>query len=129
MSESQAPATGVQPPLLSWTLSFLRPYRRRVWIIAILLLVQVGLGALEPWPLKIVIDNVLQGLPLADVLRRPVAAATGGSPFALLLLVVGGGVLLQVVHQIVSAYATQVQVDTGQRMVYDLRYRLFAHLQ
>ena len=28
-----------------------------------------------------------------------------------------------------SAYGTQVQVDTGQRMVYDLRYRLFEHLQ
>ena len=28
-----------------------------------------------------------------------------------------------------SAYSTQVQVDTGQRMVYALRYRLFEHLQ
>ena len=37
--------------------------------------------------------------------------------------------LLQVVNQFVSAYGTQVQVDTGQRMVYDLRYRLFEHLQ
>ena len=127
MSETQ-PAAQIEP-LLPWTLSFLRPHRRRVALIAVLLLATVGLGALEPWPLKIVIDNVLQGLPLAEVLQRPVAAATGGSPFALLLLVVGGGVLLQVIHQITSAYATQVQVDTGQRMVYDLRYRLFEHLQ
>src|SRR5437867_2493015 len=29
---------------------------------------------------------------------------------------------------LVSDYGTQVQVDTGQRMVYDLRYRLFDHL-
>ena len=28
-----------------------------------------------------------------------------------------------------SAYGTQVQIDTGQRMVYDLRYKLFNHLQ
>jgi ATP-binding cassette subfamily B protein len=127
VSETQA-AAGIEP-LVPWTLSFLRPHRRRVALIAVLLLVQVGLGALEPWPLKIVIDNVLQGLPLAEVLQRPVAAVTGGNPFTLLLLVVGGGVLLQVIHQITSAYATQVQVDTGQRMVYDLRYRLFEHLQ
>ena len=39
-----------------------------------------------------------------------------------------GGVLLQVINQLVSAYGTQVQVDTGQRMVYDLRGRLFDHL-
>ena len=37
--------------------------------------------------------------------------------------------MLQVANQFVSAYGTQVQVDTGQRMVYDLRCRLFEHLQ
>ena len=37
--------------------------------------------------------------------------------------------MLQIVNQLVSAYGTQVQVDTGQRMVYDLRYKLFNHLQ
>jgi ABC-type multidrug transport system fused ATPase/permease subunit len=42
--------------------------------------------------------------------------------------VVIAGVVLQVVNQLVSAYGTQVQVDTGQRMVYDLRSRLFQHL-
>ena len=45
------------------------------------------------------------------------------------MAVVIAGVLLQVVNQVVSAYGTQVQVDAGQRMVYDLRYRLFQHLQ
>ncbi len=48
--------------------------------------------------------------------------------FALLVFVVAAGVVLQVVNQFVSAYGTQVQVDTGQRMVYDLRGKLFAHL-
>src|SRR5262249_37850113 len=48
--------------------------------------------------------------------------------FGLLVTVVIGGVVLQVVNQLVSAYGTQVQVDTGQRMVYDLRGRLFEHL-
>ena len=129
MSGPQPSAPGVQPPLLPWTLSFLRPHRRRVSLIAVLLLIQVGLSALEPWPLKIVIDNVLQGLPLAAVLSRPMTAVTGGSPFVLLVLVVAGGVLLQVIHQLISVWSTQVQVDTGQRLVYDLRYRLFDHLQ
>ena len=35
--------------------------------------------------------------------------------------VVIAGIVLQMVNQFVSAYGTQVQVDTGQRMVYDLR--------
>jgi ABC-type multidrug transport system fused ATPase/permease subunit len=48
-----------QLPLLPWTLSYLRPYRRRVMLLSVLLLLEIGLGALQPWPLKIVIDNVL----------------------------------------------------------------------
>src|SRR5437667_2494854 len=57
------------------------------------------------------------------------AALTGGNLVAMLLIVVVGGVLLQVINQLVSMYGTQVQVDAGQRMVYDLRGRLFEHLQ
>ena len=37
--------------------------------------------------------------------------------------------MLHTLNHFVTAYATQLQVDTGQRMVYDLRYRLFDHLQ
>src|SRR5581483_11077255 len=54
------------------------------------------------------------------------AAVTHG--FGVLVGIVVGGVLLQVINQFVSAYGTQVQVDTGQRMVYDLRRQLFEHL-
>jgi ATP-binding cassette subfamily B protein/subfamily B ATP-binding cassette protein MsbA len=56
-------------------------------------------------------------------------AMAGGSWLVLLVVFVIAGVLLQTANQFVSAYGTQVQVDAGQRMVYDLRYRLFQHLQ
>src|SRR5215212_6979256 len=54
---------------------------------------------------------------------------TGDSKAELLVLVVVGGLLLQLASQVVSTVNTQVQVDTGQRMVYTLRSRLLAHLQ
>ena len=50
--------------LLAWTLSFLRPHRARVAVITALATVEVGFGALAPWPLKTVVDNVLGGQPL-----------------------------------------------------------------
>ena len=53
----------MQRGLVSWTLSFLRPYKRRVTLLSVLLLFEIGLGALQPWPLKIVIDYVLGGHP------------------------------------------------------------------
>jgi ATP-binding cassette subfamily B protein/subfamily B ATP-binding cassette protein MsbA len=112
-------------------LGFLRPHRRAVVILSVLLVVQVALGALQPWPLKIVIDNVLNSAehPLPAPVAPAVNAVTGGSIVVLLVMVVVGGVLLQVLNQFVTAYGTQLQVDTGQRMVYSLRARLFEHLE
>ncbi|MBI4262884.1 MAG: ABC transporter ATP-binding protein [Acidobacteria bacterium] len=113
---------------LRWTLSFLRPYRARVAVITSLALVEIGLSALAPWPLKVVIDNVLGGRPLPE----PLAAVVGAlvpSPVAFLLIVVAAGLALQIASEVVSMFHTQVQVDTGQRIVYDLRARLLSHLQ
>jgi ATP-binding cassette, subfamily B, bacterial len=132
-----------QRPLLPWALSFLRPYRKRVGLLVALLIGETALGLLQPWPLALVIDYVLLGRPLGDtaraVSRTMISVAPSGAAawitgiahsrgLSLLIVIVVAGVVLQLVNQFVSAYGTQVQVDTGQRMVYDLRRRLFDHL-
>jgi ATP-binding cassette subfamily B protein/subfamily B ATP-binding cassette protein MsbA len=133
-----------QQPLLPWTLSFLQPYRGRVSLLVFLLFSELVLGLLQPWPMAIVIDYVLLGQPLghtaAGVKTRVfalippsardgiVAFAHSDNRFTVLIVIVAAGVVLQIVNQLVSAYGTQVQVDTGQRMVYDLRRILFEHL-
>jgi ABC-type multidrug transport system fused ATPase/permease subunit len=121
--------TNEQPKLLPWMLSFLKPHRRRVSLLAVLLLLEIGLGALQPWPFAIAIDYVLGGKSIPARLEPFITALTHNNRFTRLLIVVIAGVVVQVINQFVSAYGTQVQVDTGQRMVYDLRYRLFEHLQ
>jgi ATP-binding cassette subfamily B protein/subfamily B ATP-binding cassette protein MsbA len=127
MSDPVMAASG-QQALLPWTLSFLRPYRVRVALLAVLLASEIGLGALQPWPLAIVIDYVLSGKPFPAAVQAWIPTSILNHPLVLLISVVIAGVVLQVVNQFVSAYGTQVQVDTGQRMVYDLRRRLFQHL-
>jgi ATP-binding cassette subfamily B protein/subfamily B ATP-binding cassette protein MsbA len=113
--------------LAAWTLTALRPYRARMVLLAVLLALEIGLGALQPWPLAIVI-NLLSGQPMPDLVAPFISRVPAAYTFELLVAVVIAGVVLQVVNQFVSAYGTQVQVDTGQRMVYDLRARLFEHL-
>ena len=71
---------------LRWTLSFLRPYRGRVTLVAVLLLVEIALGALQPWPLKIVIDYVLDGQPIPQPFAGWLQAIRGGDPLALLVI-------------------------------------------
>jgi ATP-binding cassette subfamily B protein/subfamily B ATP-binding cassette protein MsbA len=123
------PPTPDRRPLIPWALSFLAPYRGRVILLAALQLVQIALGALEPWTLKIVVDYVLSSAPMPEPYGRWLTDVTGGNMVTLLMIFVVAGVVLQIGHQLCSAWGTQVQVDTGQRMVYDLRYKLFAHLE
>jgi ATP-binding cassette subfamily B protein len=129
VSEATNRTNAAQPGLLRWTLSFLRPYRGRGFVLSVLLFLEIGLGLLGPWPFAITIDYVILKQALPWQFGHWAAAITGGNRNILLAIIVGGGVVFQLVNQLVTAYATQVQVDTGQRMVYDLRYRLFQHLQ
>ena len=115
--------------LFSWTLSCMRPYRGRMIFLSVLALAQIVLGLLSPWPLKLVVDNVLGGEPLPASLSEPIHALAGASSIGLLVVIVAVGLLLELASQVVSMANTQVQVDTGQRMVYSLRARLLAHLQ
>lgn len=114
--------------LLRWTLSFLRPYRTRVAVITALSIVEVALGALTPWPLKTVIDNVLGSEPLPGWLATLTARTVGTAPVALLIAVVLTGLVLQLLLELTMMFHTQLQVNTGQRIVYDLRRRLLDRL-
>ncbi len=114
--------------LLAWTLSFLRPHRARVAVISALAVVEVGFGALAPWPLKTVVDNVLGGQPLPGPLAALAQATVGTNVVALLFVVVVAGLLLQLMSEVVMMLHTQLQVNTGQRILYDLRARLLDHL-
>ena len=124
MSKTSAPAS-----LISWTLSFMGPYRARMTLVAVLLLAEVALVALQPWLLKAVIDYVLGGQPVPQPVAGWLQAIRVVDPFVLLVTLVIAGVLVQLASQVVSVYSTQLQVDTGQRMVYNLRYQLLQHLQ
>lgn len=118
-----------QPRVFSWGVSFLRDYRTRVAGIAALALLEIGLAALAPWPLKAVVDNVLGGRALPvwlDAVLRPIV---GGSTTTLLVVIVLTGLVLQIGHEVARMFLTQLEVDTGQRIVYTLRERLLAHMQ
>src|SRR5204863_6088830 len=81
------------------------------------------------WPLKVVVDNVLSGRSMPDGLLHLSRLTSHVSAATVLAIVLLAGIALQVLDQWVSLLHTQIQVDSGQRMVYDLRARLFAHLQ
>ncbi len=115
--------------LVAWSLAHLRPYRVQVAIAVLLSLVEIGLAALGPWPLKLVVDSVLGSHALPGPVAALLAPVMGMGAATLLVTIVVAGMLVQVLTELVRVSHTQLQVEMGQRVVYDLRARLLAHLQ
>ena len=105
-------------------LPYVQPYRGRL-LIALLLVVGIsGAEILKPWPIKIVVDNVLGGKPL------PLAGfPASSSPQELLTMVAVGLVMLYVLLGLLSVASNFVTIDVGQRMVDDFRADLYQQLQ
>ncbi len=104
-------------------LPYLRPYRMRfLWALIQVFLI-AGFDLLKPWPLQLVIDDVLGGksstLPLLAGLSG--AALLIVACVGLVTVNLGGG-LLQYLHN-------NTTIAVGQRMVNDLRGALYSHLQ
>ena len=104
----------------------IRRMRPHLWRF-ILAIVGVALGAgmevLKPWPLKILIDNVLSGKPLR------LAWIPNYSRMDLLIAACVGGVIIYVLTGMLTVANNYITVSIGQRMVNDLRGQVFDHLQ
>ncbi len=117
--------------LARWTAPWLRPYRGRIGLILLLSVVEIALTALAPWTLKLIVDSILGGAPLPDPLLAILPGLAGAGAGAVMLLVIfaASGLLLQVAAEVVRLTHTQLEVETGQRVVHDLRTRMLDHLQ
>ena len=104
-------------------LPYLRPYRWRfAWALAQVFLI-AGFELLKPWPLQVVIDNVLGGKAAGFALLE------GWSPLALLGLACLGMVFVQFVAGALTLLHNYTAIGVGQRMVNDMRGTLYSHLQ
>jgi ATP-binding cassette subfamily B protein/subfamily B ATP-binding cassette protein MsbA len=83
-------------------------------------LVMTGFELLKPWPMKVVIDNVLGGQPFPWAELSKVALLLAACA-ALVLATLGAGLL--------KLWHNNTSIGVGQAMVNDLRAALYAHLQ
>ncbi len=94
------------------------------------MLLGTGMSVLRPWPLKIVIDDVLSGQPMPLGLARALAWLPGSAGRdALLGWCLGGMLLIALLGWTLNVAASQASIAFGQGMVYDLAGDLFAHLE
>jgi subfamily B ATP-binding cassette protein MsbA len=83
----------------------------------------------EPWPLKILLDNVLKSKPAHGWLNDLILSLTGGERYAILKLAAVSVLIIAAVGAICSYSEKLLSMNIGQRIVYDLRRMVYSHIQ
>jgi ATP-binding cassette subfamily B protein/subfamily B ATP-binding cassette protein MsbA len=105
---------------------YVRSQRRTLVLIFLLTLASSTLVAVQPWPMKLLVDHVLGTKPLPEVLK---SIGIPERPTQLLATIVAAGLALFVLNTTVHAILAWKWTRAGRRMVYDLAEDLFARLQ
>lgn len=108
--------------------SLLRPYRGRLIIVFIAMLFETAMSLAAPWPVKVVIDNVLGGRRLPETLAwiHDLALAQNKMGFA---LIAGIAVVLIALIGAIASYIDNYYTESvGQWVANDLRIRVYEHL-
>jgi subfamily B ATP-binding cassette protein MsbA len=108
----------------------LRPYRRSLAIILAAMVVQSAMTLAAPWPLKIILDNVVVGRkldPWMANLLRPLL--THGHRVHLAMLAALAVVCIAIFNAAASYLANYYTESVGQWVANDLRMRTYHHLQ
>ncbi len=107
----------------------LRPYRGWLVIILVAMLVQTAMSLAAPWPLKIILDNVVGTHKPPEWLAALHIGALHGSPLELAAIAAIGTLLIAVFSAVASYIENYYTESVAQWVAYDLRNRLYAHLQ
>jgi ABC-type multidrug transport system fused ATPase/permease subunit len=108
----------------------LRPYRGSLAVILVAMLVQSVMTLAAPWPLKIVLDNVIVARkldPWMATLLKPLL--THGHRVHLAMLAAGTVVTIAILNAAASYAANYFTESVGQWVANDLRMRTYHHLQ
>ena len=114
---------------LPYFLPLLRPFRKQLWWAVLAMVLDASLTFFRPWPLKVVIDRVLSHRPT----RVPFLSAwldnTTLSRIRILYGACAATLLIALSTGLLTYWYTRTLGIVGQRFVFDLRCRLFAHMQ
>ncbi|TKB75355.1 MAG: ABC transporter ATP-binding protein, partial [Nitrospira sp.] len=102
---------------------YLKPYRSGLLGVLGLLIVINLSELLKPWPLKLIIDHVLNGHPL------DIGWVSTWSPFSLLIAACIGLVFIHILSAALTLHYNFVSIRLGQHLVQTLRGDLYDHLQ
>jgi ATP-binding cassette subfamily B protein/subfamily B ATP-binding cassette protein MsbA len=121
----------IDPGRLSlWMMRYAARRKLALAAVTATMLAASGMRILSPWPMKLIVDNVVDHKPLPGALASWVEMLPyADSRQGLLAWCVAATVLLYVAGWAVGLAGAYAGVIFGQRMIYDLAADLFGHLQ
>ncbi len=111
-------------------LGYVGPHWRDLVVALLAIALTVAIELLRPWPISVLVDQVIGGHPAPSTLeaiRRLLPGA--GDTWGFLAWTCAASVLVFTASTLASTVSTVLCVRFGQRMVYDLGADLFMHLQ
>ncbi len=117
-------------PMMGLISELLRPYRISLAIILLSMLVQSMATLAAPWPLKIILDNVVVGHKLDPWIARLLQPLLShGHRVHLAAVAAAAVVLIAILNASASYVANYYTESVGQWVANDLRMRTYHHLQ
>jgi ATP-binding cassette subfamily B protein/subfamily B ATP-binding cassette protein MsbA len=108
---------------------YARPHHRGLAWIVVVTLLGTALDLLGPWPLKLIVDNVLTHQPLPTSITWLQQLPRAASDQGLLVWLAAGVVLLFLIRELTNFWLASLTARVGYGMRYDLGARLLERLQ
>jgi len=107
----------------------LRPHALTLTVALFAAIGEAGADLLSPWPLKIVIDNVIKTKPLSPFAHRIVMALAGDDRLSIIRVAAIGAIVIAIVGAICSYVQKRSTTTVGQWVMHDLRRTVYSHVQ
>jgi subfamily B ATP-binding cassette protein MsbA len=117
------------PPRALKVVDLLRPHWKALTIAFVAVLGETLTDLLDPWPLKIIIDNVLRPGTLPPWLSRIVTGLFGQDAHAVLIFAVASVAVIAVVGAVSAYFEKYLTTSVSQWIGHDLRTTLYHHIQ
>jgi ATP-binding cassette, subfamily B, bacterial len=109
--------------------SLVRPHWKALALALLAVLGETVADILEPWPIKLVVDNVLHSKKLPDGWAASIVSRLGNDSLAILNFALAAVIAIAVVGAVSSYAEKYLTTSVGQWVAHDLRLLLYQRIQ
>ncbi len=128
-SDASADKTRSSKSMSRFVLELVRPYRRWLIVVFIAMLIETAMSIAAPWPLKIILDNVVGKHKLPEFLAWLRDFSFGEHTLALAGVAALGVIVIAAIGAVAGYIDNYYTESVAQNVANDLRQRLYHHLQ